>query len=84
MNPFLKSLLTTVAAAVLPGLDAAIQTAQPTGGFANALNSNSAYAMLFGAGLIFAHNLITNYEAKAGIHPAQQTQPANPPAPPSH
>ena len=83
MNPFLKTLLTTLAAAVLPGLDAAVQSVQPSGGFAQALNSNSAYAMLFGAGLIFAHNLITSAEAKAGVHPAQQTAPAVPPAPPS-
>lgn len=76
MNPFLKSLLTAIAGAALPVLDAAVQTAHPSGGFAATLNSNSAYAMLYGVGLITAHNLLTSFEAGLGIHPAQTADPA--------
>lgn len=74
MNPFIKSLLTALAATTLPVLDAAVQSVHPTGGAAQALNSNTAYADLYAIGLIVAHNVLTSLENAAGVTTSSSTK----------
>lgn len=74
MNPLLKSLISATAGAVLPGLDALVQSLHPSGGFAATLNSSPVYALLYAVGVLTVHNIIGGLEASMGIHPVQQAE----------